>query len=68
MEVLHSGWGFWAHLRKKRTKNQPNKKQLRNYCMKENFNSDTIMWRNKLCSTAEGAGGLEQCSYVRKHL
>lgn len=43
-----------------------NKKQLKNYCMKENFNSERIMWRNRDYSTAEGIGELQQCSCVRK--
>lgn len=32
------------------------KNQLRNYCVKENFNSERIMWRNRFYNTAEGTG------------
>lgn len=30
-----------------REDNKTNKKQLRNYCVKENFNSERVMWRNR---------------------
>lgn len=54
-EELHSSWDFWAHCRKNRTAKQT-KNQLRNYCVKENYNSERIMWRNRFYNTAEGTG------------